>query len=222
MKLIIYRRDIKQPYDRNRLEKLVELTIKCIILLAIPLVYSVIFSWIWYCQLCGRGIYFNGNMEAIITCAWIPTFAVLYALVTSKVLDTVWNEYKAMRSAIKTGTRGIVDFVRLRDERVSPLIYAVIYVLSVAVLSAFAVIKYPSALGGFCTVSSTSYLFVLIICIIKEIDNPCGGLWFIRRIPERWLGIDANKFRIELGKLTPEQQQQADALEKIIDECQIK
>jgi hypothetical protein len=222
MGIVIYRHDIKQPKKRNSFERSLELTIKSVILFTIPLFFSAAVSWAWYRYLYIPKIFFDDKMESIITCAWIPTFAILYALVTSKVLDTVWAEYKAMREARKIGTRGVVDFVKLRDEKISPLIYMVILTLSASIMIAFMVIKYPCVLGGFCTVASTSYLFGLIIYIIGEIDNPCGGLWFIHRMPNKWLTIDTAKFHERLAKATDKQIRQPAFLKTAIDECQIK
>jgi len=219
--LDIYRRDVKQPQTRSRVEKYGELAIKGIILFAIPLPFAAFFTWVWYHWIFSRGLYFNGEMETIITCAWIPMLAIWYGLVTTRVLDTVWTEYKAMRAAAKRGTRGVISFVRLRDERVSALIHAVICALSVVILVAFMVIKYPGVWGGVCAIASTSYLLVLVFIIIKEIDNPCGGLWFIRRIPPLWLGINTRRFHYRVAKLTQKQQQDVKLLEKIIKKCQI-
>ena len=228
MRLNIYKFDVKQPRDRSYLEKYLELTIKGIILFSIPLPFAAVCTLFWYYCLYGRGVGFDGQMDSIIIDAWVTTFAVLYALVTAKVLDTVWAEYKAMRSSVKMGIRGVVEFVRLRDERVSPLINVVIYSLSAVILAAFMVVHYPCVLGGVCTVASTSYLFLLMIRIIHEIDNPCGGIWFIRNVPDKWLHIDTRKFRAALAKREAAEEVRgagrlpSKVLEQIVLECQIK
>ena len=222
MNINIYRRAPKHPRTRNAFEKTLELILKSIILFTLPAFVSAPISWLWYHFLYRREIFFDGKMEGIVTCAWITTFSLLYAMITALILNTVWNEFKAMREAIKEGPLGIISFMKLRDEKVSPLIYMVIHALSAFILVAFMVLKYPSALGGIATVSATSYVFMLVMRIIKEVDNPCHGLWYIRRIPDLWLTIDADEFYKKLHVLKNGDRQNIDKLKKLIEDCQIK
>lgn len=217
----IYRQDVRQPSDRSLVEEFLELTLKCVILFSIPVPISAGFTWIWYHLFFIRGICFNVDMEAIIVTAWVTVFGWPYGLIVQNTLAVVWSEYKEMRWACKRGVRGVIDFVRLRDERVPPLIYALLCILPLFVLLAFMLIKYPCVCGGVCAIASSSYLFALIFTIIKELDNPCGGLWYIRRISREWLNIDTEKFREAVSKLSLTEREDEEVLQKIINDCQI-
>jgi len=177
----------------KRFLKGVETTLKCFLLLSLPLPSTVIIITIWYFSIYRYHIFFAESMEGIITAAWIPIFGVLYSIFAAIVLSTVWNEYKTMRKAVKR--YDIEAFIDLRDEEMSPLIHVLIIVLSLAVLGAFMGLKYPNFWSGALLISSTSYLFALVFWVIVEIDDPCSGIWFIKNIHKEWLNIDPKSWR---------------------------
>lgn len=218
----IHRSDVKQPESRSRVEKYLELALKCFILFVVPIIPTLLFAKAWHHWFYEKGISFDGQMEVIITSGVIPMFGVIYALIASHTLAVVFAEHKEMKAAVKRGILGVIDFVRIRDERVSALIYAVIYLLSAVILAAFASIKYPYAIGGLCIVPVVFYLLLLIAIIIKEADNPCGGLFFIRRISRLWLNIDTEKFRAALDRLNVSQHTDKKLLMEIVENSQIE
>lgn len=178
---------------RRKFVKALEIAIKCAIMLVMPVPFVLVITLFWYYALYQHNIYFNQGLEGVIAAAWIPTFGILYSLLTAVVLSTVWNEYKTMRTAVKK--YDVETFVDLRDEEMSPLVHVMIIVLSLAVLAAFMGIKYPDAASGALMISSTSYLFVLIFLVIIEIDDPCSGIWFIKNIHKEWLEINPKEWR---------------------------
>ncbi|MFA6494874.1 MAG: hypothetical protein WC246_00710 [Candidatus Paceibacterota bacterium] len=191
--IVIFKEHYRHLGLKHRFTKAVELAIKCAIMLVMPIPFVVGILFFWYYALYQRGIYFNQGLEGIIAAAWIPTFGILYSLLTAVVLSTVWSEYKTMRTAVKK--YDVETFIDLRDEEMSPLVHVMMIVLSLAVLAAFMGIKYPDVWSGTLLISSTAYLFVLIFLVIIEIDDPCSGLWFIKNIHKEWLEINPKEWR---------------------------
>src|SRR3989344_4796735 len=192
----MFYRSARPSKKRTRQEKLtrfIELFSKSLIMVILPLGVAVIFGFVWYYVIYIHGLYFSIKLENIATSAWIPMFGIIYGLLATIVLASVWEEYKKIRSAVK---RGDLDaFIELRDENVSHLVHTLLTVLSLFVLAGFMGLDYPTALSGFVVVSSTAYLLALIFFVVEEIDDPCDGLWFIKDIPEEWLAIDVDEYR---------------------------
>ncbi len=193
MTINIFRKSHSYLKRWPKLQKAIELTIKTIFVLLIPLIFSIISILIWIFVFYRQNIHLDNGMETIIIDAWIPMFGILYSLLMAIVLTTVWNEYKAMRLAVKKWDTD--TFMNLRDEEMSPLVLAMVLVFLLALLLAFMVLHYPTQLYGAILVGSTTYLLSLILFVIIEIDNPCSGFWFIKSIPEAWLTINPKVWR---------------------------
>lgn len=170
-----------------------EITTKCLMLLLFPTPFTVAISLIWYYFLYKNDIYFNDKLEGIVTTAWIPTFGILYSLLAAIIISTVWTEYKAMRVAVKK--YDFETFIDLKDEEMSPLVHALMLVLSGSIMAAFMGFKYPDVISGIMLISSTSYLFLLMFFVVREIDDPCSGIWIIKSIYPEWLAIEAKEYR---------------------------
>lgn len=183
----------RQISFKEQIRKIWEMVIKCLLLVAMPLLPAAASAAIWYFAIFKQRRHFDEQMENIISSAWIPTFGVLYSLLAAVVFTSVWNEYKAIRAAVKK--YDLETFLDLRDEEMSPLVYAMMTVFSLAILIGFMALKYPSAMGGILITFSTSYLLSLIFFVIVEIDDPCGGVWFIRNIPDEWLHVNVKDWR---------------------------
>ena len=192
----MFYRSARPSKKRTRQEKLtrfIELFSKSLIMVILPLGVAGIFGFVWHYVIYIHGLHFSIKLENIATSAWIPMFGIIYGLLATIVLASVWEEYKKIRSAVK---RGDLDaFIELRDENVSPLVHTLLTTLSLFVLAGFMGLDYPTALSGFVVVSSTAYLLTLIFFVVEEIDDPCDGLWFIKDIPEEWLAIDVDEYR---------------------------
>src|SRR5579872_6828435 len=95
----------KNHYSADKLKEgftsKLEIIIKSFILLLTPIPFTLVVSFIWYYAFYRNDIFFNQMLEEIITTAWIPIFGILYGLLAAIILSTVWNEYKAMRTAVK-------------------------------------------------------------------------------------------------------------------------
>jgi len=192
--MLVFRRGFHGPNGtRTKVLKFLETSIKCALLLLLPVPFAVGAAIFWYFLLFKQEIHFGESMELIITSAWIPTFGILYTLMAAIVLSTVWAEYKSMRTAVKR--YDFETFVDLRDEEMSPLVHVLMVVLSIAVLGAFMGLKYPSPISGILLISTTTYVLALIFFVIIEVDDPCGGIWFIKNIHQEWLAMDVKKWR---------------------------
>ncbi len=194
-KIGIFRRRVHHRTFKERMMRRLEILIKIIIMLFWPLVIGSGISLGWYEFLYKNGIHFEDGVGLIITTAWISVFGILYSLLFAIALNTVWGEYKSLRTAVKR--RDIDTFMDLRDEELSPLVYVIITVISLPVLLGFMVLKYPDPLSGASIIFGVVFSLVLLFVVVMEIDDPCAGLWYIKNIPKDWLEIDPKKFRDE-------------------------
>lgn len=169
------------------------IVMKCLQMLYKPIPAVIVACAIWYFGFYSNNLHLSENIEIIMI--WVSIFGILYGLLEAVVLTTVWNEYKAMRTAVKR--YDFDTFADLRDEEISPLVHTLNFVLSGTILLAFMCFKYVSLQSGFIFIASTTYLFTLLFLVIYEIDDPCSGTWYIRNIPKEWLGVDVKKFREE-------------------------
>lgn len=179
----------------DRVKKTIETGIKSLIILAIPTPIAVATATFWYYTLFKRGMYFGDDMREILTNALIPIFGVLYSLLTGVIINHVFDEYKAMRLAVKE--RNMEAFMKLKDEELSPLLHGMVAVLALAVLTGFMGLKYPSADAGMFIIGGTTYIFGLLCLVVMQLDEPCYGFWVIKSIPLEWLETDAKRWRAE-------------------------
>src|SRR3989338_3487585 len=100
----MFYRSARPSKKRTRQEKLtrfIELFSKSLIMVILPLGVAVIFGFVWYYVIYIPGPHFSIKMENIATSAWIPMFGIIYGLLATIVLASVWEEYKKIRSAVK-------------------------------------------------------------------------------------------------------------------------
>lgn len=193
MNFPFFRKRRHQYPFKERVRRKWKNSLKCLALLVLPTLPTAGSTAFWYCVLYSKQRFFGERMEGIVTAAWIPTFGILYSILVGLIMATVWSEYKAMRAAVK---RYDLDaFIDLCDEEISPLVHAMMFILSGSILLAFMSLPYPTWKCGMILVSTTSYLFCLIYMVVREIDDPCDGIWFIRSIPAEWLEIDIKAWR---------------------------
>jgi len=192
----LYRSSIfsRKPF-KVRIKKAFEIFIKSLVMIIMPIFPTLLVIVFWYFIVFAQGFHFDGSMEGIVVAAWIPTFSLLYCLLVAVVFNTVWTEYKQIRMAVKK--YDIETFVDLMDEEISPLSYILIFVCSIAILGGFMSLDYPSVVAGLTVISSTSYILFLVLFIIKEMDDPCSGLWFIKSMHLEWLSLNAKEWRKE-------------------------
>jgi hypothetical protein len=198
IKLELFKRREHQDNTQTRLEKGLEIFIKSFIMLSIPIVPSSICFVFWSLVLFRNQIYFEEKMENILVAACIPVFGLFYSLWAQAVFNTVWEEYKAIRTAIKD--YDIETFMNLVDEEVSPLVYVLIGMFAFGIMGSFMTLKYHDVRCGAIIIIGVSYFLSLVFLVIREIDNPCSGVWFIKHIDEKWLAINPKDWRDKRNK----------------------
>lgn len=176
---------------------------KSLTLLFFPAPFVVLISLFWYYFLYKNNIHFNDNLDYVVITILVSFFGLLYSLLAQSIISAVWNEYKAMRLAVKK--YDFETFINLRDEEMSPLMHVLMLILFVFILSVFMGFQYPNIISGIIIISATSYLFLLMFFVVREIDDPCSGTWIIKSIPPEWLLIDAKEWRKEHIKKEREQ-----------------
>ncbi len=123
----IFRRKRHHKSFKERLSKKFEIAFKSVLLLIWPTFIAVLIAGGWYLFLFKHGIHFNDGVNDIVATAWVGVFGILYSLLATMALNTVWSEYKTIRTAVK---RGDLDtFVDLKDEELSPLMYVLVSIV---------------------------------------------------------------------------------------------
>jgi len=189
----IYRRDPFRQGFRKWLGKVVETSIKSSILLTLPIPATAFACAVWYFGLYTQETHFHDELEDNVILSWISMFGILYSLMAAVVLGAVFNEYKQIRMAIKC--HDIATFMSLRDEDVSPIIHTIMTILALAVLATFMGLRYPDAISGIGVIGATTYIFALLYWVIREVDDPFSGIWFIKHVPDGWLKHDPRVWR---------------------------
>jgi len=175
------------------LERDFEALIKSVIIVA----FAAPFSWLacafWYFVLYRHDIHLDPKMEVIATSSWIPMCGVVYGFFAAAILTKVFDEYKSMRMSIKAYDFDV--FMQLRDEDLSPLMHALMSILGLIVLGGFMLLDYPDEKDGLLLIGSTAFILAFIFFVIREIDDPLGGVWFIKTVHEEWLNADVKEWR---------------------------
>jgi hypothetical protein len=202
----IYRRKISFHSAEVKLQRLLETSLKT----GLIALYAAPLSWIatafWYFVLVKNDIHLNEKMEVIATASWIPLFGIFYGFLASTLIAKVFDQYSDMRIAIKR--YDFDKFAELRDENLSPLMHGLMSVLAAMTLAGFMAIKYPTELQGFVVVGSVSYVLSFIFYVVREVDEPLGGVWFIRHVHDGWLEVDVKLWREKRHKEDQEKFQQ--------------
>ena len=190
----LFRREFgEQRTWRGRWKVTIDVLAKCIRMLLLPLPFAVCATLFWRFNLFDKNVHLHEHFEGIATAAWIAVYAVFYGGVVIGVLMKVWDQYLRMREAVKD--YNIDEFMKLRDEELSPLFHLLMFMMSVSLLAGFMSLKFPDMVCGLICISGVSYLEALIFFVIVEIDDPCGGVWVIKSIPREWLVVNAKEWR---------------------------
>ncbi|MGH7175528.1 MAG: hypothetical protein ACREGR_04185 [Minisyncoccia bacterium] len=188
------RRHSNYPF-KKRVGKFFETIAKCGIILLLATLCTVIPTTVWYFVFFKPQLDIGAASEGISTAAWVPWLAIVCGWINNTVLTKVLDEYKEMRAANKG--YDIETFMRLRDEDVSPLIYALIIVFDLATIGGFMLIHYADFWHGFFFVWTSAYMASLFLLVIYELDDPLAGVWFIKNVHQEWTDIDVKKWRVE-------------------------
>lgn len=189
----LYRADPNPLPWSSWILKRIETVIKLLPILLISLVPAAFTCTVWYFGFYRTSLHFLSEVsEAVIVC-WITFVGFLYSILTGVIVTSVVGEYKAIRMAIKR--HDLETFMSLRDEDVSPMIHAFMTVLALFGIVTFMGFEYPNMETGIGAVGAVTYVFAFIYWIIREIDDPFYGFWFIKNIPPGWLECDPKVWR---------------------------
>lgn len=142
--------------------------------------------WVAYQLIPGARDRFKAD-ETIMASAIVPIIGIGYVIFVSLVASTVWNEWKGILMAIET--KNEQDFVRLKDQRLSPHIKLLIKVLSVLLLlPIFFFFSYKSLAVGTYTIFSITLILAAYWEIISDLDDYFSGVWNIdiNKLPKEW------------------------------------
>ncbi len=189
----------REPYMINsrRLTKtkLVTTVIKTALLMLQPAIPVFIACTIWYLVLYQNHIHFHKEVKEYWVAYFMPSVTLIYSVTSGWFISKVLEEYKGVRMAIKR--YDIHTFMHLRDEDVSPLAHALMTILAIFIIGGAMGLEYPTPWSGVLLIGSTTYIFSFIFCLIREIDNPFEGIWFIKNIHPEWMEIDCRQWREE-------------------------
>lgn len=190
--MAIYKKSPKRDW-KKWFDKVVETAAKLFLLLLLPLPAAAFACVVWYVAFFRNGLHFHDDLEDNVILSWISIFGILYSLLAAVIIGAVFEEYKRIRMAIKC--RDIATFMSLRDEDISPIIHSIMTVLALGVLGTFMGLTYPDAISGAGVIGATTYIFALLYWVIREVDDPFSGLWFIKHVPDGWLDEDPKEWR---------------------------
>ena len=75
-------------------------------------------------------------------------------------------------------------------------IFGILYsILALSVLATFMGLRYPDATSGIGVIGATTYIFALLFWVIREVDDPFSGIWFIKHVPDGWLEHNPREWR---------------------------
>jgi hypothetical protein len=188
----LYRRGPKRDWKKWA-EKVTETGIKLAVLCVLPLPAAGLACVIWYFVFYQKEWGFHDGLDDVVALSWISIHGILYSLLATVIIGIVFGEYKEIRMAIKRHDKA--EFMNLRDEDVSPIIHAFMTLLAANVLFTFVGLPYPSVISGCSVMGTMTYVFAFIYWVIREVDNPFSGIWFIKHIPEGWLDEDPRQWR---------------------------
>ncbi len=193
MSMLIYRRRLR-PRDYPKVfSKLVETTLRCIGILCLAAIPTIIVVEFWWHVFYLRHVHVDPEMRETLLTAVIPGFFITYSLLASALITKVFDEYKQMRMAVKRAD--IDSFMLLADEDLSPLLHGMALLLASAVLIGLMMLGFPDFFHGTLIIGGTTYIFALLCVVVYEIDDPCHGFWVIKSIPDDWLKQDPKKWR---------------------------
>jgi hypothetical protein len=175
--------------------KFIETSRKCLAILSGALIPTWLVVEFWYHVFHLHHWYVSKEVREVLMTAVIPILGLTYALLTAKLIDKVFDEYKDMRIAVKR--RDIERFMQLMDEDLSPLLHGMATILAFAVLGGLMMLEYADFWEGALVIGTTSYIFTLLCITVIEVDDPCHGFWIIKSIPEEWMLQDPKKWRSE-------------------------
>lgn len=184
MQIYRFKRRSREAW-RKLFRKLTEGVLKCAFLLLFPLPATLAILVFWHVVLFRNDLYLNTTEQDIALNAWIPMFGVIYGLFAAVVLSGVNKKLCDAHEAVDENKKEW--FMRICDAEVSPATHGLMSSLALAVISGFMALHYSSVWGGTIVVGTTTYLLALIFWVVVEFDDPCHGIWFIKRIQEDWL-----------------------------------
>ncbi|HWU24526.1 MAG TPA: hypothetical protein VN086_02120 [Candidatus Paceibacterota bacterium] len=178
---------------KERFTRFMATVVKSAIIMSFAIPYSLFSTLAWYFILYRNHYDLGDGAEIVATAAWLPYLAVATSIINASILAKVLDEFKEMRYAIKQ--YDVEKFMMLSDEDVSPLIYALLIVFDACIVGGFMLIHYDSMWHGAFIIWTSTYVMALILLVIRELDDPLQGVWYIRNVHKEWLDMDRKSWR---------------------------
>lgn len=179
----------------DRFRRLGATVVKSAIIMGLAIPYSLFATLAWYFILYRNHYDLGDGAEIVATAAWLPYLAVATSIINASILTKVLDEFKEMRYAIKQ--YDLEKFMMLSDEDVSPLIYALLIVFDACIIGGFMLIHYDSLIHGAFIIWTSTYVMALFLLVIRELDDPLQGVWYIRNVHQEWLNMDRKSWRVK-------------------------
>jgi len=181
---------------RERVRRGAETALKCLVLFSGPTFVGGLAGIAWYFAPFRHDLHVDDGTRDIIVHAVLPILGMAYSIIVGvSALATPWTKYMEMRIAVKHYDVDV--YMDNEDEELSPLIHGIVGTLAVAMMLSFMVLPYESATGGFSIVFGVAFVLALMYFVVRQIDNPSTGLWYIKGTPPEWEGVDPTKYREE-------------------------
>lgn len=166
---------------------------KCMLVASFPIPAVLAIWFIWYKIFYEKNIYFIDDGGIV-----IGILTITYALFGENLVGKVFfDDLGKIKMAVKQ--YDLNTFMDLCDEHMSPLIHAVMFMLSGILILAIMSHKYESLMNGSISVSVAAEVLGFIYCAVHQANHPCEGIWQIWR-HEEWKKMDPKKWRDDRNK----------------------
>jgi len=140
--------------------------------------------WFWL-RKAGISLYIAGD-EGVMTSGTSALLFTIYGLLTALICVTVWNQWEAVQSAVKTVDEA--KFREYKDKRLPLPLKLVMLMFSLFIVFAFHLMTYRNVLDGAYTSFVVAMALSLPWFVIMDLDNPFTGYWNVKgKIPPEWM-----------------------------------
>lgn len=157
-------------------------------LILVPFVISILMSLCWgiFHYFTASDLVYLKQDEGLLVVV-ITIIGIGYVLFASSVDGIVWSEWKGMLSAIAIHDKK--EFIRLKDQRMSPHVKALMFVFSFLLLvPLFFLTVYNTFVIGAFSIFAVMFILTAHWLIVRDLDDYFSGVWKIdvNSLPEDW------------------------------------
>jgi hypothetical protein len=193
MKQPLFRRTRSVRSRLERAKRAFRFFLKTLIVVVIePAPVVAVVCWIWWRFFFHGSRHFSTGTENTVTTAVISVGILILGMFASHCIEFAWKKLETVRMSVRRND--FYTFALYRDERTSPLWHGFMLVQILLLLVGVMHIHYETAFDGLSCIALFTYPFTLYFVVLIEIDNPCGGIFFLKKVTNEWLNADVDEY----------------------------